>query len=342
MEDRRRIISKKIKPYRSLLILIGVILCFIFMKNNLSAYSCYKTIYSNLHLPLFSNLGKIFGGAFHIFLFGIIVIRLLVTLVKGSFKTKMKGLLAGTLNLVSAFFIVWGFHYAQPSLPEVKNLSRLQLNELFSKTVNLSMEERDELVNSSILREFTLEKELRSELDSLLTNQMIALQPTNRDMLFPVEFCYSGGLRKMGISGIYFPFTGEPLVDKSASLLRKSFTYAHEFYHGQGVTGEDECNYLAYKTLVESESTFLHYVAHLDVILTTSYLLAMEEEELYETLSPEIVSDISFLKQDSKKYKSWFHSVSHSTNNMYLKLLSSEEGIAAYDSYVKWIVMTEE
>ncbi|MFT5011147.1 MAG: hypothetical protein ACI9EA_001848, partial [Pseudomonadales bacterium] len=49
------------------------------------------------------------------------------------------------------------------------------------------------------------------------------------------------------------------------------------------------------------------------------------------------LDDIRFLREDSKKYRSSFHAVSSASNDLYLKILSSSEGVEAYNSYVKWI-----
>jgi len=60
-------------------------------------------------------------------------------------------------------------------------------------------------------------------------------------------------MRKVGVAGIYMPFTGESYCDGTFPEVVKVFIKAHEMSHGYGVADEGEADYFAYKALSENQ-----------------------------------------------------------------------------------------
>ena len=334
--ENRRVNQKKLSLYKPITLFGLCVVFFLLCKCSISVYSFYKLLYFNVIHVVLLSIQCVVGQLGYIIILTVVLIKAILCFNSKGWKNKLVRLLKGLLYIVSSFFILWGFHYAQPTLESRANLSVEELEVLLAKQVELVNSLREEISDLE-LREFDLSAGLKEILETNLRNQAEMLRSETRGVAYPVPFQINGGLRKMGISGIYFPFSGEPLYDVSTPLLRKTFTYAHEFFHGRGVTGEDECNYLAYKTLVGSEVDFLKYAAHLDALLTLRYLLGKGDDEMARILNQRTLADINFLRQDSKRHKSSFHAVSSASNDLYLKILSSAEGVEAYNSYVKWI-----
>ena len=334
--ESSRVNHKKVNLNKPLILLGLCVLFFLLCKCSVSVYSFYELVYFNVIHVVLLALQRASDQLGYFIILAVVLIKAVLCFKSKGWKNKLARLLKGLFYMVSSFFILWGFHYAQPTLETRANLNAEELEVLWVKQVEIVNSIRDEMSDQT-LREFDLTPGLAETLETNLRKQAEILRSESRNVAYPISFQINGGLRKMGISGIYFPFSGEPLYDDSAPLLRKTFTYAHEFFHGRGVTGEDECNYLAYKTLIESEVGFLHYAAHLDALLTLTFLLGKEDAEMDRILNQRTLDDIRFLREDSKKYRRSFHAVSSASNDLYLKILSSSEGAEAYNSYVKWI-----
>lgn len=335
MEDN--IVNQKKVSLKKPLFLAGLcVLFFLLCKSSTSIYGFYELIYFNVIHRVLALIQSVLGQIIYVIILIVVLIKFVLCFKSKSWKNSHLRISRGILKIGSFFFILWGFHYAQPTLERRANLNIDDLEVLFINQVERVNALRLEISEEKI-REFKLTEGLIETLNENLNKQAQLLRTESKELIYPAPFQINGGLRKIGIAGIYFPFSAEPLFDDSASLLRKTFTYSHEFFHGRGVTGEDECNYLAYKTLVDSDVVFLQYVAHLDAVLTLKFLLAKEDEEISGILNQKTLDDILFLREDSRKYKSSFHAVSSASNDLYLKILSSEEGVEAYNSYVKWI-----
>ncbi len=316
--------------------LLVVFVLFFLFKQSEWLYDWYHSFYFRIELPILQFFHSFLGGLMYIMLLVIVLIRLVKVCWSKTWREGIRRLADGITSVVVWFFILWGFHYAQPTLEPEESLSHNELSSLYQGLLTKTNDVRESL-GDNFKRDTGLDSEMKSRVNVLLKEEAKRFTTKGRGCTFPFAAKPYGGLRTLGISGIYFPFTGEPLYDDSATRIRGYFTYAHEFFHSRAVTGEDECNYLAYKTLVNSGEEELMYSAYLDALLTCKYLLGITNDEFSEDVSPEVVSDLEFIRENARKYKSWFHSVSRSSNDLYLKLLSSSEGEESYNSYVKWI-----
>jgi len=78
-----------------------------------------------------------------------------------------------------------------------------------------------------------------------------------------------------GVTGVYFPWTGEPNFNNDIPEPSKGSTVCHEIAHRQGFAREDEANYIAYLVCSNSDDGYLRY---------SGYFLALEHamKRLYE------------------------------------------------------------
>ena len=73
----------------------------------------------------------------------------------------------------------------------------------------------------------------------------------------PVHF--SGALTRLGISGVYFPFTGEPNFNADAPDFERPFSIAHEMAHQRGFARESEANFVAFLVCTHAADPFVRY-----------------------------------------------------------------------------------
>jgi hypothetical protein len=75
----------------------------------------------------------------------------------------------------------------------------------------------------------------------------------------PKAVYFSGALTRLGISGIYFPFTGEPNFNADAPDFERPFSIAHEMAHQRGFARESEANFVAFLICTHADDPFVRY-----------------------------------------------------------------------------------
>ena len=146
-------------------------------------------------------------------------------------------------------------------------------------------------------------------------------------------------MRKMGILGIYFPFTGESYIDPSMHALEKPFTIAHEMAHSYGVTNEGEANFIAWVICTNSDDPLLRYSGQLRLLMyqiRDYYRMAPEEyREWLRNLDAGIKNDMMSIKRNSDEIQAYSLELSRKTNDVFLKTQGVKAGINSYQQLPK-------
>jgi hypothetical protein len=164
--------------------------------------------------------------------------------------------------LMWLFLLVFGFNYQRPLLYELlgyeqRRADALQLEALGEEIVRGVNENYLEAHASGRVTPggaelFALLKE------SYETSADLGLLPRG-DFTPPKPAYFSGLLTRFGISGFYFPFTGEPHYNAEAPDFQVPFSVAHEMAHQRGVARESEAKFVAYLVCVNSRDSFVRY-----------------------------------------------------------------------------------
>jgi hypothetical protein len=179
--------------------------------------------------------------------------------------------------LVLLFYLLWGFHYARPGLD-----SRLGL----AASGELSVAELEELAHHAVEAANRAYVELHGTRDAghptpiLPPDSLVpALEAGWRAVAArfhlpgrleqrhgaPKTWLATPLLRRMGVSGMYFPFTAEALALGDLPGARMPTTLAHEMAHQRAVTSESDANALAFLVAREAPHPQARYAAHLFV-----------------------------------------------------------------------------
>jgi Protein of unknown function (DUF3810) len=75
----------------------------------------------------------------------------------------------------------------------------------------------------------------------------------------PKPVYFSGILTRFGISGVYFPFTGEPNFNNEPPDFQQPFSIAHEMAHQRGFARESEANFVAFLVCTHSSDPSVRY-----------------------------------------------------------------------------------
>jgi hypothetical protein len=203
-------------------------------------------------------------------LFGISLRRFLrLEGVKNRAKYSMQAAANGLGGLVFFFLLLWGYNYQRTPIIEKlalqpQPITLQQLREEMVLTRDLASLDRgrisqDTSALTDLMEYASLEDLVRRTMQENLKVLNLNFSGHPRTKQFPPE----GFMRRMGILGIYFPYTGESYLDPSLHALEKPFTIAHEMAHSYGVTDEGEANFIAWVVCTRSEQALLRYAAHL-------------------------------------------------------------------------------
>ncbi|WP_057939620.1 DUF3810 domain-containing protein [Algoriphagus resistens] len=268
---------------------------------------------------------------------------------KAGWKSKwlysLQALANGLGALIFFFLVLWGFNYQRTPIvqqlglqPKAMNLE--QVKREVQITYRLAQQHRNAVTRDTaaidkILPYPELEKLVRSNIAENL--DMLGLNFTGRPRtkLFPPP----GFMRKMGILGIYFPFTGESYIDPTLHALEKPFTVAHEMAHSYGVTDEGEANFIAWVICTNSDDPLLRYSGQLRLLnyqLTDYYRMAPEEyRDWVKTLDKGIRNDMISIRKASEAIKPYSLELSRKTNDVFLKTQGVKAGVNSYQELPK-------
>lgn len=75
------------------------------------------------------------------------------------------------------------------------------------------------------------------------------------------ELLISPLLARLGLSGFYFPWTGEANLNRDVPAVRQPHVMAHEKAHQRGIAREDEASFLGWAAAARSDSQLARYSA---------------------------------------------------------------------------------
>lgn len=148
-------------------------------------------------------------------------------------------------------------------------------------------------------------------------------------------------LTRLGISGVYFPFTAEPNYNVDIPDFQLPFTIAHEMAHQRGVARESEANFVAYVVCVNSRAPFVRYSGYRNGLGVLSELYKVEPEKARE-LSRQLGAGY---REDSRRAAQFWAKASGATgalsnrvNDLYLRANRVKAGVADYSNSTTLII----
>jgi hypothetical protein len=151
-------------------------------------------------------------------------------------------------------------------------------------------------------------------------------------ILLSQQLCYTG------ISGIYFPYTGEANVNTLVPDSMLPSTTCHEMAHQRGFAREDEANFIAYLTCKAHKDVDFQYSGYL---LATIYSMnALYEydidryHELYSKYSDGVKRDLKYHSEFWKQFEGPAEELQEKINDTYLKSNKQTDGIYSYGRMV--------
>jgi hypothetical protein len=243
------------------------------------------------------------------------------------------------------FLLLWGFNYARPPLSFLAGLPVVpapasELAELSADLVDRSNRERQGLFedHSGVL---SVEGGLRGVSRRVAAGYAaarVSMPQLAGPLARPKPIFLSGLLSRLGITGLYFPFTGEPNVNTTVPDVELPFSAAHEVAHQLGFAREDEANYVAYLACRLHPDADFRYSG---LLAASHYALAALHEvdpaaasRAQAGRSPAVLRDEAAIRAWIDLYRGRANEVGRRVNDAYLKTQGQAEGVGSYGRMV--------
>lgn len=151
----------------------------------------------------------------------------------------------------------------------------------------------------------------------------------------------------LGLSGIFLPFLGEPLVNAGPDDWQLPFTMAHESAHLRGWAREDEANFLAFWVLRDDADPAMAYSAWGSALLYAAS--ALQGTALGQAAWRRVAADLSpEVKQDWKRSFAYWDrfqgpvsDTAGAINDAYLKTQGQTDGVRSYGRMVDLLLASQ-
>ena len=137
-----------------------------------------------------------------------------------------------------------------------------------------------------------------------------------------------------GIVGMYFPFFAECNVNTEQPDFSIPFTASHESAHSRGIAFENECNFLAFLSCINSEYPEFRYSGYMNAFKYCSNSLYSADKELwreaYECTTEGMRRDFTAENEYIHAFEGEVQQVSSSVNDGFIKAQGVSDGTRSY------------
>ena len=306
--------------------------------------------FSYLSIILFSwlpfSMGDLLYGVFVV-----IFLRLLFQLIKSLCQKQWSVLKRKAIQFVAFlsvvytfFYINWGLNYYRIPLADQIGLNTetididdyTQVVEKYIFTVNnlrdsLDLKQRDK-------------KGVRKDLEHWMRTDTLFHSILSQSQIHGKSPISSTIISYFTVSGYFNPFTLEVQVNQKIPVASYPFVNIHELAHQMGIGFEDECNFIAFRKLINHKDLWYRYSAYYEAIQYLLYPL-YSDKELYDRyrnmLSLKVRQDLENERAFWQQYRGVIDTLSNLFYNQYLKHNNQPEGMERYSMMAKLVVAWE-
>ena len=346
------------KIYIIMILPLSVLLNFVFSRNA----NFVEKYYSNgINKPTRQFLSLVTGifsfslGEILVYFFVILILLMIGKVVYSSIKDIknsiecLKDFLVNILCIVSIiyflFLFLWGFNYDRTTFGETASLKvrPSSVDELYELCHSL-------IIDTNDLREKVYENEagvmeFQEGYKGIFQQAPLAYENLSKEYLTlsgkygkPKNVLLSEKMCYTGITGVYFPFTGEANVNVATTDFMLPATVLHEMAHQRGIAREDEANFVAYLACTSHPDDRFKYSGSLLALINSMNALRKTDYEKYKELrqdySEGVLRDLKYLSDFWQQYEGKTEEVWTKVNDSYLKSNGQETGVKSYGNMV--------
>lgn len=145
-----------------------------------------------------------------------------------------------------------------------------------------------------------------------------------------------------GIVGMYFPFFAECNINTSQPDYAIPFTASHESAHSRGIAFENECNFLAFLSCINSEYPEFRYSGYMEAFTYCSNELYGADHSLWEQtqqyVTPGMWRDFAAMNEYIDAHKGEVEEVSTTVNDTFISSQGVPDGVKSYNRVTELIL----
>jgi hypothetical protein len=156
----------------------------------------------------------------------------------------------------------------------------------------------------------------------------------------PKAVYFSGLMSRLGTSGVYSPFTGEPNYNAIIPDADLPFTVAHEMAHRRGFARESEANFVAFLVCTGSSHPYVRYSGYLGALRVLSVLRRLAPERypaVAALLGEGPRADLRAAERFWSRYAGRLSNASRRLNDAYLRANRVRTGVRNYGEMVSLV-----
>ncbi len=247
------------------------------------------------------------------------------------------------------FIFLWGLNYHRLPFSQLSNLetypaSKKELEDLCIYLINKTNSLREKVHENNegimVINEDNKKIFLRANQGYMAAAKKYSFLDGKFGR--PKGVFFSKGLSYLGISGIYFPFTGEANVNVDIPSFMLPSIASHEMAHQRGFAREDEANYIAYLTCNMHPDIDFQYSGNLLALIHSMNKLYKYDKESYRNLIAKydngVKRDLNHLSSYWDSFEGPIEKTHTKINNAYLKSNSQEDGVYSYGRMVDLLI----
>lgn len=248
--------------------------------------------------------------------------------------------------IFALFYLVWGFHYARPALPDRDAWPPLDadvqelLLALADESVPAVNDAYRALHGTEDLGAPTPWPASLPDLDQALDAAWSELPAGDLHAMGRARRGRAKGLRispllhRLGLSGFYFPFTGEANFNRTLPAMRLPCVIAHEKAHQRGVASEDEANFYGWWTASRAVHPLARYsaalFAHRRIVSELARRDPQAAQQRIAQRLPGVQRDVDDLYRYWREHDGPARNLSRNVNHAYLRGHHVQGGIESY------------
>ena len=266
--------------------------------------------------------------------------------IRAVLRTGLLGLMWLSASAILLFLLIWGLNYQREPLASKlgftgRNANDEQLKMISETIVNELNSNYREAHSGNLVDGPPGPTQMYELIESAYQHEPLLGDAGTGRYGPPKPIYFSGLMSRLGLSGFYMPFTGEPHFNNAQPDFDLPYVIAHEKAHQRGFAREDEANFIAFLVCVNSTHPYIRYSGYLNALKVAGASVSSDSgfyKTLFERIGEGPRNDLRARSAFWARYEGPARSVASKVNNSYLKANRIESGARSYGEDIALIV----